>query len=222
MEQAELDTLIRATWDQVPVHGWTRRSITEAVVALGWSPASAGILERGPPQVLEAYVQHCNKQLALRLAEQSGKEGIGSLVRTAPRKERAIYAIRTRIEMMEPFHDTWRQALAIQTYPTNAPQALYQSALMVDEIAHFAGFRDPEFSWYLDRAVLGLTYSATELYWITDSSEGRTETWEFLERGLSRTESVRGTVQDTANNVTNMSDATFSTMSTLLRSMRRS
>lgn len=139
--QTDVETLITASLKQVPHYGWTRRSIDEAVSALGWSPAAGGMLSRGPVQLAEAFVNRCNVRLAKELADEHvaySKE---------PLDERLKFAIKRRISMLEPFHYNWRHALALQALPRNAPHALRQSALMVDEIAHFGGLRTPQVSY---------------------------------------------------------------------------
>lgn len=79
-----------------------------------------------------------------------------------------------------------------------------------------------QFSWYTDRAVLGLTYHAAELFWLTDDSNDRFETWRFLEKSLRDAHNVRSGAGASFERFMNASDAGIATVSTLLRSARRS
>lgn len=77
-------------------------------------------------------------------------------------------------------------------------------------------------SWYTDRFVIGVTYNATELFWMGDTSDGRVHTWSFLERRLRETEQLRLGASNAYSRVMNFSDATFGTLATLVKSARRS
>lgn len=136
--KAEVDLLYDAVLLQVPAHGWTDAAIRAAVQELGWSIASARMISRGPVQVVEEFVRRCNEQLAVKLAEDSEKDDRDSPV------ERATYAIKERIEMIEPYHDSWAKALAMQALPKNSQKAIRSSAMLVDEIAHFSGYQKPD------------------------------------------------------------------------------
>lgn len=140
----ELTLLYDATLQKVITHGWTNASIEAAVSDLGWSPASKRMIARGPVQVAEHFVMRCNTSLAEKLALENEKDaaaagGSGPV-------GRATFAIRERLEMIEPYSHNWSSALALQAMPQNAPRAVKASALLVDEIAHYAGYRSPDVS----------------------------------------------------------------------------
>lgn len=54
----------------------------------------------------------------------------------------------------------------------------------MDEIWFAAGDRATDMTWYAKRASLGMVFSATELYMLTDTSPGWEDTWAFLDRRL--------------------------------------
>lgn len=136
--KVELDLLYDAVLLQVPAHGWTDAAIRAAVQELGWSVASGRMISRGPVQVVEEFVRRCNERLAVKLHEDGETDGRDSPV------EKATYAIRERIEMVEPYHDSWAKALAMQALPQNSQKAIRTSAMLIDEIAHFSGYRKPD------------------------------------------------------------------------------
>ncbi|KAI0561996.1 Ubiquinone biosynthesis protein COQ9 [Gracilaria domingensis] len=143
-EDEELIILFDAVLKQVPSHGWTDRSIAAAVEGLGWSPASTQMIPRGPIQVVEEFVKRSNVNLAKRLAQEDEKDAAAAGGRDPV--GRATFAIRERLEMIEPHHHNWANALALQIHPQNSRKALKSSALLMDEIAHYAGYRDADVS----------------------------------------------------------------------------
>ena len=64
-------------------------------------------------------------------------------------------------------------------------------ARTVDAIWYAAGDTATDFSYYTKRGLLAAVYGSTVLYWLGDESEGRVETWGFLERRLEDTMRVR-------------------------------
>lgn len=213
---SDRDRLIDAILEEVPTHGWSKAAVSSAIERLGWSPASAGLLPRGPASVVDAFIDRCNRELAEHLsAPENAREDLEDVA------DRAAYAIRFRLEMAEPYHEKWSQALALRARPSSLSAAALSSARLADEIAHYAGYRTTDVSWYTDRSVLLGAYHATELYWITDKSNGRHETWRFLRRGLKGADSLRSRTVQALTNIATLGDATRATVSTVFGSMRR-
>ncbi|CDF77465.1 unnamed protein product [Chondrus crispus] len=132
---SDVDDLYATVLSEVPTHGFTPQAITAAVHALGWSPAAARMFPRGPLDVVDRLVATSNRTLAAVLAE---KEMSDDPV------ERFAFAARTRLQMMDKFHPHWSKALALHHSPTNAGNAARQAAMLVDEMAHFAGYSNPD------------------------------------------------------------------------------
>jgi ubiquinone biosynthesis protein COQ9 len=55
------------------------------------------------------------------------------------RKEKLKELMKSRIEKLLPYADTWSEALAILAQPKNVPTALHRLATTADEICHLAG-----------------------------------------------------------------------------------
>jgi len=71
--------------------------------------------------------------------------------------------------------------------PVNQVQglnALYQAAILSDEICHIAGIRDSDIQWYVKRAAVGMVYTSCEFYMLTDNSPDFQDTWNFLDRRI--------------------------------------
>lgn len=51
--------------------------------------------------------------------------------------------------------------MALKAFPANAPSALKNLALMVDDMWYCAGDRSTDFNWYSKRAILTAIYCST-------------------------------------------------------------
>lgn len=142
MKQDELQLLYDAALSKVVIHGWSEKAIEAAVVDLGWSIAAKRMISRGAVQVAEEFVRRCNRDLA-QLLQTEDAQAILSQDNVVGR---ATYAIRERIKMNDPYHASWAKALALQALPQNSLIAVRNSAHMVDEIAHYAGYSAPDVS----------------------------------------------------------------------------
>jgi rpsU-divergently transcribed protein len=142
--QSEVDVLVDAVLLQVKQHGWTDVSVAAAVSDLGWSPAAAALLPRGPASAVEVVVGRFNRDLAVRLADadEAGSKATGSEFKST--RDRTAFAIQTRIEMAAPYRHSWSQALALQALPQSLSSSALASARLADEIAHYAGYRTPD------------------------------------------------------------------------------
>ena len=73
----------------------------------------------------------------------------------------------------------------------------------------------------MDRAALGVMYHSTELFWLTDKSEGRADTWRFLENNIRRSGELRSGFGSAFAKVMGVSDAVTGTISTIVQTTRR-
>jgi ubiquinone biosynthesis protein COQ9 len=95
-------------------------------------------------------------------------------------RDRIAAAVRARIEMLNPHKEAARRAAAFLALPHNAPLGAKLMMRTVDAMWRAAGDRSSDFSWYTKRAILAGVYGTTFAYWLTDSSEGNSDTWTFL------------------------------------------
>ena len=70
----------------------------------------------------------------------------------------------------------------MQARPTEALHSLSAYGQLADTIWRAAGDTSTDFNWYTKRALVVGVYIATELFMLTDRSEGWGETWASLER----------------------------------------
>jgi len=191
-EAAQRARLLEAAMQLVPEKGWTVDALSSAAVGLGLSPAAHGILARGPVELVEHFVSGCDAALAKELQERH--EELAEL----EIQNRLLLAMQSRLQMLEPHVDTWSQALALRTLPTNLPTTLHSAHALASTFLEACGgdaqsplapaLVDP----HLKRVAIGAIYGAAELYMLTDKSPGFSDTFLFVEREVSSLHSVAG------------------------------
>lgn len=165
------DTAIRTLLPMVPDHGWTHRAL---IIAAG--PGADLLFPGGPPEIVEAYIDMANRDMAAACAAACTAE---------PKISRRVrLLIATRLTQAEPHRDAVRRAVAVLAKPGRAVIAARCTAGTVDAIWAAAGDTSADFSWYTKRAILAGVYTTTLLYWLNGSGD-MTETLNFLDRRLS-------------------------------------
>jgi len=95
-----------------------------------------------------------------------------------------VDSIKTRLLLQAPYLSRWNQAIAIGAAPAFACNTLKIQYSFADEIWFLSGDRSEDYNTYLKRLLYLKTYFSTELYMLTDRSEGFEETWGFLNRRI--------------------------------------
>jgi ubiquinone biosynthesis protein COQ9 len=172
----ERDKAILAMLPHVAFDGWSKRALRAGVADAGMPADEAELLfPLGTVDMIETFSD---------LADRNMEAAAASLPQTkVSARVRAVIAL--RLEQNRPYKEAVRRALAILALPQNARAAAGCSARTVDTIWHAAGDRSADFSWYTKRAILGVVYSATVLYWLRDMSEDDSDTLAFLDRRLA-------------------------------------
>ncbi len=168
--------LLQASIQHVKTHGWSRNAICAGAVSLGYSPALSGLVSSGEGELVDFFMREGNEEM-LRQVRSMPLEDMGVT-------DTIKCAIKARLMYMAPYIDTWPQAMSIGLMPTNLPTTLTSIALLSDDIWHRVGDRSTDITWYTKRGLIGGVYVSTELYMLTDKSEGFANTWDFLERRL--------------------------------------
>ena len=173
----------------VPKHGWSRLALEEAARSLQLPPTAHGLV-RGEVDLVSFFVEQSNARLAsvVNVSEELNLR----------MREKVHAAAKARLEMLLPFESSWSQALALLAVPYNVPLGAALLHATSDEILFVCGDQSTDLSWYSKRALLSLSYSASELYMLTDQSAGKHDTWQFLERRIDNYASaLRATSQVT-------------------------
>lgn len=172
------DKILESALPRVEFYGWSIRLLKEAGVAAGADEADlAALYPRGPADLVVQYSSDCDRKMAERLAS----EDLSKL----KIRERAIRAIRTRIDVAGEFKPAAKRAAAFLTFPLNAADAVQCLARTSDAIWVTMGDQSADFSWYTRRATMGAVYSACLVYWFSDESEDNADTQTFIEKRIA-------------------------------------
>jgi ubiquinone biosynthesis protein COQ9 len=172
------DALIRAALPEVPFSGWSKATLVQAAKTAGFD---ASMAERAFPGGVVEAVLHFVDLADRRLAEAARQDGLEGLRLTG----RIRWLIRHRLEAWAEHREAVRRAGVILSLPGNVARAARATWATADLMWHLAGDEAVDFSYYTKRATLSAVYSATLLCWMSDESEGATETWAFLDRRLA-------------------------------------
>lgn len=174
------DKILLATLANVVFDGWTEQAVEQGAIEAGFEPGMAvRAFPNGVSDVLSHFADYINREMSRQLAE-IDLEGmhLGKRLETA---------MRLRLEIEGPFKDAVQKAMSHYALPRNAPEGAKVIWKAVDEMWWACGDTSVDFNFYTKRASLGAVYSATMLYWMSDSSEGSEETLTFYRNRLSDT-----------------------------------
>jgi ubiquinone biosynthesis protein COQ9 len=170
---AERDAAIALVLDLVAVHGWSIKSLQQAIMD---ETDLTLLFPGGTPDLIEASCDLADRQME----EDAAVADFGGLGLT--KRVRAVIAL--RLDRQRTNRDAIRRAIAVLMIPTLAPLSARITARTVDSIWFAAGDLSADFSWYTKRAILAVVYGSTLLFWLRDYSEDDSATLEFLDRRL--------------------------------------
>lgn len=167
--------ILDAALTQVHEHGWTEDAIAAGVLTAGCPLASIGSVSNGPADLVSHFMSKCNDTLRSELEKLVPSWDADD----TPVARRIELAIRTRLEMVEPYVKSgrWHEAMAIGAKPlSNATVTASQLSELVGIIVDATG----RTMGPVERAAICGTYATTELHMLADDSEGFEDTWSFL------------------------------------------
>lgn len=170
--------ILLATLPNVTFDGWTLQAMAAGAQSAGVPAAQLPLLfPGGIADLIERFSGWADAEM-LRHLEQHDV----SLLKT---REKVALAIRLRLEALQPHREAVRLGAAFLALPQNAALALKLTHRTVDAAWYAAGDRSVDFNYYTKRLLLGGVATATLLYWLSDRSEGHTDSWSFLERRIA-------------------------------------
>ncbi len=171
------DQLIDAALDHVAFDGWSEAALSAAARDLEITEAEArALFTRGPIDLALAF--HRRGDQALREALKSANLAEMRI------RDRISFAIRTRLELVEPHKEAVRRGttlFALPIYAADGARAIWETC---DTIWDALGDPSRDINWYTKRATLSGVYSSTVLYWLGDQSAEHEATWAFLDRRI--------------------------------------
>ena len=178
--------LFAAIVPHVPFDGWSEPAFKAACADLEVSVAQARLVApRGAVDLAAEYHRAGDRAMeaAVLAADLSGLKF----------REKVAFAVRARLEGADA--ELVRRGASCFALPQNAGLGAELIWGTSDAIWCALGDGSEDYNWYSKRASLAAVYSATVLYWMGDESEGRAETWAFLDRRIENVmqfEKVKG------------------------------
>jgi len=175
------DAVLAYALTEVERHGFSDAALKAAAEKAGVNATELkAAFPNGGASLVEAFSHWADERMAERMREDKSE-------RT---RDRVTQAVRARLDVLAPHKDAARRAAAFLAQPQNAALAASLMMRSVDLMWRAAGDRSSDFSYYTKRALLGGVYGATLVYWLSDSSEGHADTWDFLNKRIDDVEQI--------------------------------
>lgn len=111
---------------------------------------------------------------------------------------RVAAGVRFRLEAISD-KELVRRGMALFSLPLHAGEGATLVWGTADAIWSELGDTSDDLNWYSKRAILSGVYGSTVLFWLGDTSDGHSATWEFLDRRIEdvmRFENFKSKVRD--------------------------
>lgn len=165
----------------------------------GWSGALLANLQGFDPDEVRRALPGGARDLAILFHRQGDAELRQALadadLSDMKIREKVVWAVRRRFEIIEPHRDAVARAVPIFAMPNNLPLGTKLVWETADVIWTGIGDISEDYNWYSKRATLSAVYHAVLLFWLGDDTEGHADSWAFLERRIEdvmRMEHIKG------------------------------
>ena len=172
------EELVARFLDHVVFDGWGRRALDAAAQDVGLDEmAVRRVAPNGPRDMVLAFNNMANAGMISALS----KINIDDL----PVREKIGTAVRVRLQQNAAHQEAVRKMLSYLALPGHAALAGKCTYETVDCIWRIAGDTSTDFNFYTKRGLLAGVYGSTVLYWLSDVSVDKADTWAFLERRIA-------------------------------------
>jgi ubiquinone biosynthesis protein COQ9 len=178
LAEAQQGALIEAVLPEVAFDGWSRPALRAAARRAGVPSGEAlALFPGGAADLVAGFSRWADRRMLDRL-EAASLEGLRV-------SESVALAIGIRLEVVAPWREPVRRALAVLALPQHVPLGLRLLYETVNAMWYAAGDEATDFSFYTKRMSLAAIWAATLLYWLDDRSEDFVETRAFVARRLA-------------------------------------
>lgn len=177
------DEILQNALPDVPFDGWTQQVLERAAIATGRSPDMVqAVFPRGVRDALVHFSGWVDERMmdALKEADPSALK----------MRERIALGVRTRFEVLEPYREAERLAIAYWLRPFRKIDGAKLVWKTADAIWLWAGDTATDYNHYTKRALLSGVLTSTAFFWLNDPSERRKDSWSFLARRIDNVLSV--------------------------------
>jgi len=162
--------------------GWTRAALTAAADMAGCDPDIARLAFPGTGpgglamDMIAAWIASVDAAMEA--------EWPAERLATLKIRERIRTLVAFRLEAVSDVDEAVRRALAVMARPQNVATALRLGWQSADLMWRLAGDTATDYNHYTKRAILAGIYSATLAVFVGDESEGKADTYAFLDRRI--------------------------------------
>lgn len=170
------DQILDAAQMHVVFDGWSEETLIRAAADAGVDLALARVhFPRGAVDLACAYHRRGDRELRDYLAAAD--------LSHLKIREKITHGLRKRLEIAAD-KDIIRRGMTLFALPNHMADGARLTWETCDVIWSGIGDTSTDGNWYSKRATLAAVYGATVLYWLGDTSDGDSATWEFLDRRI--------------------------------------
>ena len=167
----------------VPFDGWTMELLERAAQNAGYETAMAvSVFPAGVRDAVVYLSYWADGKMLERLAACKNPP--------ARTRDKIVLAVRTRLEVLAPYKEAERLAIAYWMRPLRKWEGAKLVWKTADAIWGWAGDTATDYNRYTKRGLLSGVLTATTLFWLTDASAGSQDSWAFLDRRIDNVLSV--------------------------------
>ena len=170
--------LVPAIADAAVFDGWSAAAVATAAREHGIDPGIAALaFSGGPMAMIAGWVASVDAAMEQAFA--------GDALAGLPIRERIRRLVMFRLDALAGREEALARALSIMAMPQNMAKALSLGWASADAMWHLAGDSSTDFNHYTKRTLLAGIYAATLAVFANDSSEGKADTAQFLDRRIA-------------------------------------
>ena len=176
-----LDELKAALAPRLGAHagfdGWGEAALAMAAGELGVPPDRARLaFPGGAAEMIDAWFDWVDKTMLAAFPPEK--------IAAMKVRDRIRNLLLFRLQMLAPYREALRRAVAMLALPRNAPKGAGLAWRSADRIWRLAGDTAADFNHYSKRAILIGVYGSTTLVFLDDESEDLAATTAFLDRRI--------------------------------------
>ena len=157
--------------------GWTDMAVRAAAEFEGVDPEIARLAyPGGPMDMVDAWIESVDAAMARELPQ--------DVLATRKVRDRIRDLVRFRLEQAEGREEALRRAVSVMAMPQNAARAARIGWRSADRMWRLAGDTATDYNHYTKRAILSGVYASTLAVFLDDRSEGKADSWAFLDRRI--------------------------------------
>ncbi|MBS0473119.1 MAG: COQ9 family protein [Proteobacteria bacterium] len=162
-----------AALKHVVFDGFTDKALARGAADAGADKAALKrLFPDGPMSLIDAFSEGADAAMEESLAAMD--------LKAMKIRARIAAAVMARIEALRPNKEAARRAAAFLSLPPHAAHGATLIWRTVDAMWRAAGDTATDFNFYTKRGILSGVYTATLMRWFADTSEGESDTTQFL------------------------------------------